>query len=140
MGRILCLDFGQKRTGIAVTDPLRIIANGLTTVDSKDVLTFLENYMKQEVVDVIVVGLPRQNDNTYSDSWRFVEPFLRRLKAKFPEMPVEMQDERFTSKMAHQTMIDAGLKRKARQNKELVDTISAAIILKSYLDRVTYNK
>jgi len=140
LGRILCIDFGQKRVGIAVTDPLRIISNGLTTVHSKDIHTFLDNYLKKETVDIIVVGQPKQMNNELSDAWRFIEPFVRKLKKQFPEMRIELHDERFTSKMAHQTMLDAGLNKKARQNKELVDTISATIILQSYMEKLNFGK
>jgi putative Holliday junction resolvase len=133
MGRILAIDYGQKRAGIAVTDELQIIATGLTTVHAKDILTFLEDYFKKEKVDRIVVGEPKQMNNSPSDAARFIEPFVRRLIKQFPHIPVDRCDERFTSKMAHDTMLASGLGKKARQNKELVDTISATIILQSYM-------
>lgn len=133
MGRIMAIDYGRKRSGIAVTDELQIIANGLTTIASHEIFTFLKSYTGKEKVDTIVVGEPKQMNNQPSESLQFIVPFVNRLKKEFPEIAVEMADERFTSKMAFQTMIDAGLKKKARQNKELVDTISATIILQSYL-------
>jgi putative Holliday junction resolvase len=135
MGRILAIDFGKKRTGIAVTDPLQIIANGLTTVPSGEVLDFLEKYMENESVERIVVGNAVQNSGEDSESMRFIRPFVGRLKNKFPHIPVEWMDERFTSKLAFQTMIDAGLGKMDRRNKELVDKISATIILQSYLEQ-----
>ena len=135
MGRILAIDYGRKRVGIAVTDPLQMIANGLTTIHSKDLLAFLADYMQKEKVDCIVVGYPKQLNNQASDSVRYINPFLGRLSKLYPDMEIKQVDERFTSKIAHQTMIDAGLKKKARQNKALVDTISATIILQSYLEQ-----
>lgn len=135
MGRILAIDYGQKRVGLAVTDELQMIATGLTTVHVKDIQDFLKTYIEQEQVEVIVVGEPRQLNNTPSDSSRFVEPFVKNLKKKYPQITIERMDERFTSKLAHQTMLDAGLKKKARQNKALVDTISATLILQSYMEQ-----
>lgn len=134
MGRILAIDYGQKRVGIAVTDELQIIANALATVRAADILTFLKDYCRKETVDCIVVGEPKQMNNTPSQSLQFVEPFVRSLKKAFPNIAVERMDERFTSKMAFQAMIDAGLKKKDRQNKELVDSISAVLILQSFLE------
>jgi len=133
MGRIMAIDYGRKRTGIAVTDELQLIANGLTTVASHDIFNFIRNYVQHEKVDAFVVGEPRQMNNQPSESLQFIIPFVNRLKKEYPDKTVEMVDERFTSKMAFQTMIDAGLKKKDRQNKELVDTISATIILQSYM-------
>lgn len=135
MSRILAIDYGRKRVGIAVTDPLQIIANSLTTVHSKDIWTFLEEYLGKEDVECIIVGYPKQMNNQASEAVRFINPFLKKLTKTYPEMDVKIVDERFTSKMAHQTMIDAGLRKKARQNKALVDTISATIILQSYLEQ-----
>jgi putative Holliday junction resolvase len=140
MGRILAIDYGQKRVGIAVTDESRIIANGLTTVHVKDVIAFLKEYIEKENVDCIVVGEPRDMKNRASDASRFIEPFVKHLKKQFPEIVVERMDERFTSRMAFQTMIDAGLKRKSRQNKELVDTISATLILQSYMESLAFKQ
>ncbi len=134
MGRILAIDYGQKRVGIAVTDELKMIASGLKTVASKDIWTFLSDYLKNEKVDAIVVGEPRDMMNRPSDSSRFVEPFVRKLRKIYPKLKVDRFDERFTSKMAFQAMIDGGLGKKQRQNKALVDTISATIILQSYLE------
>ncbi len=137
MGRILAIDYGRKRVGLAVTDPLQMIANSLTTVHSKDIWDFLENYFKNEDVECVVVGYPKQMNNQASEAVRFINPFVKKLTKTYPDMEVKLVDERFTSKMAFQTMIDAGLKKKARQNKELVDTISATIILQSYLEQRT---
>lgn len=123
--------------GLAVTDPLQMIANSLTTVHSKDIWDFLENYFKNEDVECVVVGYPKQMNNQASEAVRFINPFVKKLTKTYPDMEVKLVDERFTSKMAFQTMIDAGLKKKARQNKELVDTISATIILQSYLEQRT---
>ncbi len=134
MGRILAIDYGQKRVGLAVTDELRIIATALTTVHSKDVIRFLKDYLQTEKVDCFVVGEPRQMNNMISDSAKFIEPFVKKLKKEFPDISVERYDELFTSKIAVQTMISAGLKKKDRQNKETVDKISAVLILQSYLD------
>jgi putative Holliday junction resolvase len=137
LGRILSIDYGRKRVGVAVTDPLQMIANGLTTIHSKDIWTFLAEYFEQEEVDCVVVGYPKQMNNKASEAVRFINPFLRKLTKIYPDLEVKLVDERFTSKIAHQTMIDAGLKKKARQNKALVDTISATIILQSYLEQRT---
>ena len=135
MGRILSIDYGSKRVGLAVTDPLRLIASGLAAVHSKDVVAFLEEYMKKEAVDIIVVGEPKTLKNEKSDSARFIDPFVTHLKRKFPSVKVERYDERFTSAMAHQTMQQGGLKKKDRQDKEKVDVISAIIILQDFLQR-----
>jgi putative Holliday junction resolvase len=138
MARIMAIDYGSKRVGISVTDPLQIIATGLTTVHSKDVVDFLKDYFSKEEVECIVVGEPKRLNNEPSDSARFIDPFVLHLKRTFPKIKVERMDERFTSKMAFQTMIDSGLKKKARQNKELVDEISATIILQSYMNIIKY--
>lgn len=135
MARILALDYGKKRTGIAVTDELQLIASGLTTVRTHDLIIFLKKYLNEEAVDCIIVGEPKQMNNTPSESEALIKPFLKQLSKAFPEMPIERQDERFTSKMAFQTMIDSGLKKKQRQDKALVDEISATIILQAYLNR-----
>lgn len=132
----MAIDYGSKRVGIAVTDPLQIIATGLTTVHSKDLIDFLKNYFLKEPVECIVVGEPKRLNNEPSDSARFINPFVVHLKRTFPSIKVERLDERFTSKMAFQTMIDSGLKKKDRQNKELVDEISATIILQDYMSRM----
>jgi putative Holliday junction resolvase len=135
LGRILAIDYGRKRVGLAVTDPLQMIANALTTVHAKDIWNFLSDYLNKETVDCIVVGYPKQMNNQASEAVRYINPFVKRLQKLYPEMDIQLVDERFTSKMAHQTMIDAGLRKKARQNKALVDTISATIILQSYLEQ-----
>lgn len=140
MGRILAIDYGRKRTGIAVTDELQLIANGLTTVPSHELMTWLKSYVVREKVEGFVVGEPRQMNNEPSESLKFIVPFVNRLKKEFPDIPVDMADERFSSKMAFQTMIDAGLKKKDRQRKDLVDTISATIILQTYLEWRSLNK
>lgn len=134
MGRILAIDYGRKRVGIAVTDPLKIIANGLTTVKSCDVLKFLSDYLSKETVELIVVGLPKTMNNVESDSMQYIKPFVEKLKKQYPNVPVEMYDERFTSVLAHKAMLEGGLKKKERQNKALVDEISATIILQSFME------
>lgn len=136
MARILAIDFGKIRTGIAVTDELQIIASGLTTVNTKELIPFLKEYIKKETVELFVIGKPKQMDNTDSESEALIIPFLKTLANKIPNIPIYRVDERFTSKMAFQTMIDSGLKKNQRKNKALVDEISATIILQSYL----YNK
>jgi len=133
MGRILAIDYGTKRTGLAVTDEMQIIASGLTTVNTAELLVFLKDYVSSEKVEKFIVGLPKQMDNTASESEVYIQKFLRNLAKSIPDIPVERVDERFTSKMAFQTMIDSGLKKKQRQNKALVDEISATLILQSYL-------
>ena len=134
MSRILAIDYGRKRTGIAVTDPMQIIANGLTTVPTHELMDFLLKYVAQEKVERIVVGHPKQMNNEDSENMKYIKPFVAQLKKKLPDMLVELVDERFTSVLAHQAMLDGGLKRKARQDKVLVDEISATIILQSYLE------
>lgn len=135
MGRILAFDYGTKRTGIAVTDPLQLIASGLKTVETSEILTFLKTYCNDEEVVLFVVGLPKQMNNLPSESEQFIKSFIRNLKRTFPEIPIKREDERFTSKMALQSMIDSGIKKKQRQNKAMVDEISATLILQSYLNR-----
>ena len=134
MSRILAIDYGRKRTGIAVTDPMQIIANGLTTVPTHELMDFLLKYVAQEKVERIVVGHPKQMNNEDSENMKYIKPFVAQLKKKLPDMPVELVGERFTSVLAHQAMLDGGLKKKARQDKALVDEISATIILQSYLE------
>jgi putative holliday junction resolvase len=140
MGRILAIDYGQKRVGLAVSDPLQIIANKLTTVRTHDLMDFLSNYFSTEQVDVVVVGYPVTLQNEASESVRYINPFLKQFQKKFPDIKLEQFDERFTSKMAFQTMIDAGLKRKDRQDKALVDAVSATIILQGYMEQQRYLK
>ncbi|NLP56606.1 Holliday junction resolvase RuvX [Lutibacter sp. B1] len=136
MARIIAFDYGEKRTGIAVTDELQIIASGLTTIETKKIFSFLTDYLKNENVELFVVGEPKQLNNSASESEQFIKPFIEKLGTTFPKIPIIRVDERFTSKMSSQSMIDSGLKKKHRQNKALVDEISATIILQSYL----YNK
>lgn len=134
MARILAIDFGEKRTGIAVSDPLQMIANGLTTVDTTRLEQFLIDYVAKESVERFVIGFPTTLRNEPAVVTAQITPFVEKLKQRFPSIPVELVDERFTSKMAFQTMIDGGLKKKARQNKGLIDQISATIILQTYLE------
>ena len=139
MGRILAIDYGQKRVGFAVTDELQICANALDTIPVAQAFNFLKAYLQKEKVDVVVVGEPRKLDNTPSDSARFVEPFVKRLRKELPNISpgttLARMDERFTSRIAFQTMIDIGLSKKERQNKALVDKMSATIILQSYMEQ-----
>ena len=133
MGRLLAIDYGSKRTGIAVTDEMQIIASGLTTVDTKTLMDFLKSYTTKETVNLILIGLPKQMNNELSESEPLILKFIKRLTKELPDMPIQRVDERFTSKMAFQTMIDSGLNKKQRKNKALVDEISATLILQSYL-------
>ena len=135
MARILAIDYGKKRTGIAVTDELQIIASGLTTVKTGDFFTFMEDYLKTEKVERFLVGEPKQMDYSASESETLIIPFIKKLKAAYPTIPIERIDERFTSKMAFQTMIDSGFSKKKRRDKALLDEISATIILQTYLSR-----
>lgn len=136
MGRIVAIDYGQKRTGIAVTDELKIIATGLTTVRSMDVLAFLKDYAGENKVERFVVGEPKQMNYTDSESAVYIEPFVKALKLLFPDIPVERADERFTSLLASRTIREAGLKKKVRQDKALIDTVSATIMLQSYMEKI----
>ncbi len=133
MGRILALDFGQKRTGVAITDELQIIASGLTTIATVELISFLKEYVSKENIELFLVGEPKQMNYKASDSEAIIKPFLKKLEKEFPNIQIKRVDERFTSKMAFQTMIDSGLKKGKRKNKALVDEISATIILQSYL-------
>jgi putative Holliday junction resolvase len=133
MARVLAIDFGKKRTGIAVTDELQIIASGLRTVNTIDLLSFLKEYTAKEKVELFIIGQPKQMDNSDSESETLMLPFIKKLEKLFPQIPMKRIDERFTSKMAFQTMIDSGMKKKQRRNKAMVDEISATIILQSYL-------
>ena len=139
MGRILAIDYGLKRTGLAVTDPLRIMANGLETVPTHEVITFLEKYMAGEQVDILVLGLPTQMSGAESQPMPQIRTFAANLKKKFPDIELVYVDERFTSVLAHRAMLEGGLKKKARQDKALVDKISATIILQSYLESLNAN-
>jgi putative holliday junction resolvase len=134
MGRILAIDFGQKRVGLAVTDELQIIATPLGTVHSFEIIKFLKEYVEKNPVECFVVGEARQMNNTLSESSKFIEPFVHRLRKEFINIPVERVDERFTSMIAANAIREAGLKRKDRQNKALVDTVSAVLILQSFMD------
>lgn len=134
MSRLLAIDYGRKRTGIAVSDTLQIIANGLTTVRSHLLLDFLKDYIHKESVERIIIGMPRQMNYEESESMQYIKPFVKILEKEFPDIPVEYFDERFTSSMALQTMIDGGVKKKNRQNKALIDEISATIILQGYME------
>ncbi len=133
MGRILAIDYGRKRVGVAVTDPCKIIANGLCTVPANDILKFIEEYVGKEEVELIVVGQPKTMKNEPSESMKYITPFLNALKKRV-SVPIVMYDERFTSVLAHKAMLDGGLKKKERQDKALVDEISATIILQSYME------
>jgi len=140
MGRLLAIDYGRKRVGLAVSDPLQIIANKLTTVRAHDIFDFLTDYFSREKVDCVVVGYAKTLMDEPSESIRYINPFLKQFQKKFPDVKLELVDERFTSKIAFQTMIDAGLKKKARQNKELIDAVSATIILQSYMEQLRHQK
>jgi len=140
MGRILSIDYGNKRVGLAVTDPLKIIATRLTTVAANDIWEYLADYFKREEVELVLVGYPKQLNNEPSEAIRYINPFLKKFQLVYPEMPIKLMDERFTSKMAFQTMIDAGVKKKDRQNKATIDGVSATIILQSYLEEQKYLK
>ncbi|WP_339628077.1 Holliday junction resolvase RuvX [uncultured Maribacter sp.] len=133
MGRILAIDYGVKRIGLAVTDEMQMIAFGLTTIPESEIFDYLTTYIKTEKVDTIVVGEPKQMDNKASESEVYIKPFLVKLAEKFPTIPIKRHDERFTSKIAFQTMLDSGLKKKQRMNKALIDEISATIILQDFL-------
>lgn len=134
MGRILAIDYGKKRIGLAVTDPLQIFASPLNTVSPNEFDDYIEGYLKTEKIDAFVIGYPVQMNNQPSETVRYINPFIKKLKKTFPEKFVYLVDERFTSQMALQTMIDGGVKKKGRQDKSMVDKISASIILQSFLD------
>ena len=134
MARLLSIDYGAKRTGLAVTDTLQIVPGGLCTVETKQLLKYLQDYVSREPVERFIVGLPKQTNGRDSDNLPRVKSFVGQLQKAIPDIPVDFFDERYTSVMAHQTMLDAGLKKKARQNKALVDEISATIILQGYMD------
>ena len=134
MARIIAIDYGAKRTGIAVTDPLGIIAQPLETVATHTLMDFLRGYIARESVERIIVGLPKQMDGSNSENFQRIEPFINRLRKELPSIPVEYYDERFTSVLAHRAMIDGGVGKMARRDKAMVDRISAAIILQGYMD------
>jgi putative holliday junction resolvase len=135
MGRILALDYGRKRVGVAVSDPQQIIANKLATVATHTIWDFLQTYMNNEKVDEVVVGYPLQLNNTPSEAVVYINPFLKKFRQMYPEIHLDVVDERFTSKMAAQAMIDGGLRKMDRRRKEMVDAISATIILQSYMEQ-----
>lgn len=137
MGRILAIDYGRKRTGLAVTDPLRIIANALTTVETKQLEKYLADYFAKNDVDVIVVGKPSQMNGQPSETMRYIEPLVGRLRHAYPDKQVVLHDERFTSVMAHRTILESGIGREARRDKALVDRIAATIILQSYMESLS---
>lgn len=138
MGRLLAIDYGTKRTGLAVSDPLRIIATGLTTVQTKDLSKYLKEYFDKEEVDEIIIGIPKKMNNESSENMKNVKIFMAQFIKLFPDKPIIGYDERFTSSIAHKAMIEGGLKKKDRQNKALVDEISATIILQDYMESLTY--
>ena len=140
MGRVLAIDYGTKRTGIAVTDPLRIIANALETVPTHTLHAWLANYLATEKVDIIVVGRPTQMDGSPSETMAYIEPFVRKLRADHPGTEVVMHDERFTSRLAQRAIIDGGVPKMARRDKALVDRVSATIILQGYMESRDYKK
>lgn len=133
MARLLSIDYGKKRTGLAVTDPLQIIAGGLATVSTSELFAFLQDYVRRETVERIVIGEPRQANGSPSENLERVKQFVNRWKRALPDIPIEFYDERFTSVLAHRAMLDGGLRKKARQNKALVDEISATILLQDYM-------
>ena len=137
MARILCIDYGLKRTGIAVTDPLQIIATGLTTVDSKELISFLKKYFQQERVELIVIGEPKNLDDSDTHATPLVNAIIVKLKKEFPQIPLKTVDERYTSKMAKQAMIEMGMKKKDRRNKRTVDQIAATIMLQEYMGNIS---
>ena len=139
MGRILAIDYGTRRTGLAVTDPLRIIANALATVETKQLEKYLADYFAKNEVDIIVLGKPSQMNGAPSETMRYIEPLAGRLRHAYPDKRVVMYDERFTSVMAHRTMLESGIGKMARRDKALVDRISATIILQSYMESAEYN-
>ena len=134
MGRILAIDYGRKRTGLAVTDTLRITANSLLTIETKDLKNWLKDYFIKEQVDEVIIGHPTQMNGQESESMNYIRPFMTQFKKLFPDKPITMYDERFTSVLAHKAMLTGGMKKKDRQNKALVDKIAACIILEGYLD------
>lgn len=138
MGRILAIDYGKKRTGIAVTDPMQIIANRLTTIPTHTLWDFLDDYFNKEEVEIVVVGYPRQMNNEASEAVRYINPFLKKFEKVYPAIQLELIDERFTSKLAFQAMLDGGVKKQKRQDKAMVDAVSATIILQNYLEQKRY--
>lgn len=139
MGRLMAIDYGRKRCGIAVTDTLRIVANGLTTVPTHTLIDFVKNYIKTEPVDKILVGLPTTLRGEASESMKYITPGINRMRKELPEMLIEFWDERFTSALAHRSMLEGGMKKMARRDKAVVDKISATILLNDYLQSKSYN-
>lgn len=140
MGRYIAIDYGKKRTGIAVTDPLKIIANGLTTVETPTLYDFLKSYLEKEDVEKIIVGLPRQTNGEFSENMKRIEPFVNRMKKNFSNIDIEYYDERYTSVLAQKAIIEGGIKKKERrENKGLIDQVSAAIILNDYMNSIQRN-
>lgn len=137
MARILCIDYGGKRTGIAVTDPFKMIANSLTTIESKELISFLKKYFRQEEVELILIGEPKNWDETDTHGTALVKEAIKKLKKEFPQMPIETVDERFTSKLASQAMVAMGMKKKDRQKKGNIDQIAATIMLQEYLEKIS---
>jgi putative Holliday junction resolvase len=140
MGRILAIDFGKKRTGLAVTDPMQMIASPMATVPTVDLESFLGDYLSKETVDEFVIGYPVQLNNEPSESVKYIEPFIKKLRKLFPGIPVSLYDERFTSSIAFRAMIDGGVKKKERRDKGMVDRISASVILQSFLEKRSFLK
>lgn len=140
MGRIMAIDYGTKRIGVAITDPLQMFASPLLTINTMEFDAFISDYLKKEAVDAFVIGYPVQMDNTPSQSVRSINPFIKKLKSKYPEIDVHLADERFTSQMALRTMIEGGVKKKGRMDKSMIDKISASIILQSFLDSRPHKK
>jgi putative holliday junction resolvase len=134
VGRLICLDYGRKRVGIATTDPLQIIASAVETVATHDIRTYVKDYLVREEIDEVVVGYPKTLKNEPSEAVQYIDPFLKWFRMEFPDVPLVLYDERFTSKMAEDTLIRAGVPKQARRNKSLVDKISASLILQSYLE------
>lgn len=135
MSRILAIDYGKKRTGLAITDPMRIIASGLQTVETDKLFEFLKDYFSKEKIEIVIIGEPRQMDGTPSESAAMIDVFVAKFTTEFPNIKIERMDERFTSKMAMRSLVDSGVKKKKRQNKGLLDEISATIILQDYLNK-----
>ena len=139
MARIMAIDYGRKRTGLAVTDPLQLVPGALTTVPTSELMAYLQGYFEREPVERVVLGHPRQMDGSPSESMRYIAPFIGSFRKTWPHLPLELFDERFTSVLAHRTMLDAGLGRKDRQNKGLVDALSATILLQDYMESRKFN-
>lgn len=138
MGRLLAIDYGTKRTGIAVSDQLKIIANGLTTIPTHTLFEFLSDYFSKEEVEKVIIGLPKQVNNELSQNMQHIKPFVEKFKKTYSQIPIEYYDERFTSIIAQQTILEGGVKKKDRQNKSLIDKVSATIILQDYMESLTY--